>query len=358
MADRAPDAMTGIRGRAARAHLRRPEGCHRAHPKPTPSASSSRAPPPAGPSRAPLNAGPTATPPPTYGPLEMVYLARATAGRRSASRGAISARPWTDRVVRTPRVDDYVWAPDGGSGPRSSMPGRGPGPRTATPNLIDPVDALAFADDSTHALRDPHRAGRGERPADVLAIDFTTGGRSVTPSLSAPEIFSDPPLKEAQFATTAASLARATVADTSSPDPRGPSTYRIDRQTGPTSRRRGAILWPRTSRRGSGGGSAHEHVTSALGGRGAGHGQRDWPGSHVRWAGTNNEVVFTLAAWSAGRATGPLHLGPGRRQGAIALTSNGASFGAEWLGVPQSGCHETDLEVVNPIAVELDDTGA
>ena len=60
--------------------------------------------------------------------------------------------------------------------------------------------------------------------------------------------------------------------------------------------------------------------------------------SHIRWAPTRNEIVFTL-----GRSTS----GGGIRQdlyvwdlvdgnAPLALTSNGAAFGAEWLGVAQS----------------------
>jgi hypothetical protein len=58
----------------------------------------------------------------------------------------------------------------------------------------------------------------------------------------------------------------------------------------------------------------------------------------VRWARSSNEIVFTL---------GFLSSGGGVRQdlyvwdlqdghAAAALTGNGASFGAEWLGSPQA----------------------
>jgi hypothetical protein len=59
--------------------------------------------------------------------------------------------------------------------------------------------------------------------------------------------------------------------------------------------------------------------------------------SHVRWAGTNNEVVFTLGRLVGGGVRQDLYiwdLVDGKAPSP--LTSNGASFGAEWLGVPQS----------------------
>jgi len=59
--------------------------------------------------------------------------------------------------------------------------------------------------------------------------------------------------------------------------------------------------------------------------------------SHIRWAGTNNEIVFTLGRLVGGGVRQDLYvwdLVDGNPPSA--LTSNGASFGAEWLGVPQS----------------------
>ena len=59
--------------------------------------------------------------------------------------------------------------------------------------------------------------------------------------------------------------------------------------------------------------------------------------SHVRWAGTNNTVVFTVGVLVGGGVRQNLYvwdLVDGKAP--LPLTSNGASFGAEWLGVLQT----------------------
>ena len=59
--------------------------------------------------------------------------------------------------------------------------------------------------------------------------------------------------------------------------------------------------------------------------------------SHVRWASTDNEIVFTLGRTVGGGVHQDLYvwdLVDGKAPSA--LTSNGASFGAEWLGVLQA----------------------
>ncbi|MDH4334350.1 MAG: hypothetical protein OEW24_03665, partial [Chloroflexota bacterium] len=59
--------------------------------------------------------------------------------------------------------------------------------------------------------------------------------------------------------------------------------------------------------------------------------------SHVRWAGSSNEVVFTLGRSSPGGGVRQdlyvWDLVQGKAPSP--LTSNGAAFGAEWLGVRQ-----------------------
>ena len=59
--------------------------------------------------------------------------------------------------------------------------------------------------------------------------------------------------------------------------------------------------------------------------------------SHVRWAASNNEIVFTLGRLVGGGVRQDLYvwdLSAGKAP--APLTSNGATFGAEWLGVLQS----------------------
>jgi hypothetical protein len=59
--------------------------------------------------------------------------------------------------------------------------------------------------------------------------------------------------------------------------------------------------------------------------------------SHLRWAGGGNEVVFTLGRLVGGGVRQDLYVWDLVNGKAPApLTSNGASFGAEWLGVLQS----------------------
>jgi hypothetical protein len=57
--------------------------------------------------------------------------------------------------------------------------------------------------------------------------------------------------------------------------------------------------------------------------------------SHVRWAGTSNEIVFTVGVLSAGGGVRQDLYVWNLRQGAepAALTSSGTAFGAEWRGV-------------------------
>jgi hypothetical protein len=59
--------------------------------------------------------------------------------------------------------------------------------------------------------------------------------------------------------------------------------------------------------------------------------------SHIRWAGSDNEIVFTLGRTISGGVRQDLYvwdLADGNPP--APLTSNGAAFGAEWLGVLQA----------------------
>jgi hypothetical protein len=57
--------------------------------------------------------------------------------------------------------------------------------------------------------------------------------------------------------------------------------------------------------------------------------------SHVRWAGSSNEIVFTLGVLSAtGGVRQDLYVWDLKDGGdPLPLTSSGAAFGAEWRGV-------------------------
>jgi Tol biopolymer transport system component len=58
--------------------------------------------------------------------------------------------------------------------------------------------------------------------------------------------------------------------------------------------------------------------------------------SHLRWAPNGSQVVFTLSRPNgAGGVLQDLYLWNLDDAGPIQLTSNGASFGAEFLGSPE-----------------------
>ncbi len=291
---------------------------------------------------------PTAVPPLTFGPLEMTFLGRATSSSPiRLSRRDFSTTSDPTVVAEDPAgVGDYAWAPDGRAG-AAIIAGRavaivdGQQPRT----LADPVDALVFADDSStlYGLRIA-RDGANDR-AEVLSITFDTGATEILATLSYPhpEIVADPALKEAQFADNGGIVRLYVTVD-------GyvvawilgaPAAYRVDPATGVfTQIDHQPVLWSPdqrqrvdvTEKSGVSTMTLFDHdaiarasikVTGLV--------------SHIRWAGSNNEILFTLGrlvgsavhqdlyVWDLGDGTAPLP-----------LTSNGASFGAEWLGVIQS----------------------
>ena len=304
----------------------------------TPGASSSTA----------ASVAPTATPPPAFGPLEMMYLGRATASspiRLSRRDFSTTADP-TVVVEDSSGVGDYAWAPDGRIGAviiagRAVAIEAGKDPRT----LTDPVDALVFADDSTmlYGLRIV-RDGTNDR-AEVLSIDFASGETVVLNTITYPhpEIIADPALKEAQFADNGGIVRLYVTVD-------GfvvawilgaPATYRVDPADGAfTQVEKQPVLWSPDQRQridvseSSGVTTlrlmdldeipqASVNITGLV--------------SHIRWAGSNNEIVFTLGRLVGGGVRQDLYvwdLADGKAPSP--LTSNGASFGAEWLGVLQS----------------------
>ena len=291
---------------------------------------------------------PTATPEPAYGPLEMTYLGRATA----SSPIRLSRRDFSTTADPTVLLEDasgvgrYAWAPDGRVGAgiiggRAVAIESGKDLRT----LTDPVDALVFADDSTmlYGLRIV-RDGTNDR-AEVLSIDFASGATEILNTITYPhpEIIADPALKEAQFADNGGLVRLYVTVD-------GyvvawilgaPATYRIDPASGAfTQVEKPPILWSPDQRRRVDVSEASGITTLTL------VDLDDIPQgsvkitglvSHVRWAGSNNEIVFTLGRLVGGGVRQDLYvwdLVDGKAPSP--LTSNGASFGAEWLGVIQT----------------------
>ena len=320
--------------------------------EPTPSPSSSAAPtftPIPLVTSTPLpTAGPTATPPPTYGPLEMVFLGRSTASApiRLLRRDFTTTAEPVVIAEDDNGVKGYSWAPDGRIG-AAIIDGRAVALVEGEPlrTLTDPVDAIAFADDSTtlYGLRIV-RDGANDR-AEVLTIEFETGTTEVLTTISYPhpQIIADPPLKEAQYADNGGIVRLWSTID-------GyvvvwiqgaPATYRIDPEDGTyTEGERRPVLWSPDQRKRidvSESGTTTtltvrdraEVVVSSVTVSGL--------VSHIRWAGTNNEIVFTLGRTVGGGVRQDLYVWDLVDDRAPSpLTSNGASFGAEWLGVLQS----------------------
>jgi outer membrane biosynthesis protein TonB len=292
---------------------------------------------------------PTATPEPLFGALEMTYLDRATA----ASPIRLSRRDFsttTDPVVvaQDPKgVARYAWAPDGRAGAviisgRAVAIVAGQDPRA----LTEPVDAIAFADDSTtlYGLRIV-KGGTNDR-AEVLSIAFASGTTKVLTTISYPhaEIIADPALKEAQFADNGGIVRLFVTVDghvvawiLGEPS----KTYRIDPSDGTyVVVDAQPVLWsPDQKMRVSVAEKAGITTLTVMNHEAAALGSVKVTGlvSHLRWAGGGNEVVFTLGRLVGGGVRQDLYVWDLVNGKAPApLTSNGASFGAEWLGVLQS----------------------
>ena len=291
---------------------------------------------------------PTASPPPTFGALEMTFQARATATspiRLSRRDFSTTADPAV--IVEDPKgVERYAWAPDGRVGVamisrRAVALVAGQQPRT----LIDPVDALVFAADSTtvYGLRIA-RDGNTDR-AEVLKIAFDTGATQILTTIAYPhpQIIADPPLREAQFADDGGVWRLYVAVDGSLVAwiLGAPASYRIDPATGSfTQVDRQPVPWSPDQR-------SRISLAEALGTSTLTLLDKDGLAkasvkviglvSHIRWAGSNNEIVFTLGRQIGSEMRQDLFvwdLVDGKAPSA--LTSNGASFGAEWLGVLQS----------------------
>jgi hypothetical protein len=291
---------------------------------------------------------PSATAAPTFGALEMTYLGRATA----ASPIRLSRRDFSTKgdpvvLAQDPKgVGKYAWAPDGRVGV-AILSGRAVAvvPGQALRTLTDPVDAVVFGDDSTtlYGLR-ISKDGANDR-AEVLKIDFDTGATVVMTTITYPhpEIIADPALKEAQFADNGGLVRLWATTD-------GylvawilgaPSTYRIDPADGTFSAAAAQpVLWSTDQR-------TRVNVTEKSGITTLTLIDRDELAkatvkitglvSHVRWAASNNEIVFTLGRLVGGGVRQDLYVWDlVNGKAPSPLTSNGASFGAEWLGVLQS----------------------
>jgi hypothetical protein len=324
---------------------------------PSPSASASAPEPSPSPTLAPSptvvpTAGPTAVPPPVFGALDMTYLGRA----KSSSPIRLSRHDFSTTADPTVVLDDpagvthYAWAPDGRigvaiAGGRAVALVEGQPART----LTDPVDAVIFGEDSTtlYGLRiSPD--GANDR-AELLTIDFATGATQILTTISYPhpQIVADPALKEAQFADDGGIVRLYVTVDGSVVAwiLGAPATYQIDPESGAfTQIDHRPVLWSpdqRTRIDLTVGGTAAKPVTTItlLDLAAAPQASVKVPGlvSHIRWAGSDNEIVFTLGRTVSSAVHQDLYvwdLADGKAPSA--LTSSGAAFGAEWLGVLQA----------------------
>jgi hypothetical protein len=288
---------------------------------------------------------PSATQAPSFGPLEMLYLGRATTlapvtlYRRDFSTKAAAI----DVAHAASGIQRYAWSPDGRVGAvlvAGRLVALSPGAETRT--LAEGITAVTFGldADTIYAVK-VVRAGANDR-ADFLKIDFADGATDTLAFVSYPHpvIASEAPLKEAQFVDNGGIVRIYATAD-------GnlvvwllgaPSTYKVDVGDGTvTNIDAQPVLWSgdgqwRTALKESGGSTtiqlfdtaatlkASVTVTGLV--------------SHIRWAGSSNEIVFTLGrAGANGGVRQDLfvwNLVDGKAP--MPLTSNGVSFGAEWLG--------------------------
>lgn len=289
---------------------------------------------------------PTPAPAPEYGPLEMVYLGRPSGlAPVYLLRRDFSKREEPRIMARADiGVANYAWSPDGTVG--AAIIGQrlvairpGGSPRA----LIDGISAVTFgADASTlYAVRIAQQGG--DDVAQVLAIDFRDGDtrRLASMRYPRPAIGPEAPLREAQFIDDGGIVRIYAMADGNLAVwvLGAPATYHVNVGDGTvTEARRQPVLWSpdgswridleerangRTAMtlRNSGGEPVARTTASGL-------------VSHVRWVRSSNEIVFTLGQQNAGGGVRQdLHvwdLRDGRAP--MPLTSNGASFGAEWLG--------------------------
>ena len=329
----------------------------------TPSASASAAPgdPSSGPSaaagasrsaRASASAepsqgpAPTSTPVPSFGPLEMVYLGRQSGVapifllRRDFSK----QRDAQVMAQSEQGIEKFAWSPDGSVGAAITS-GRAVAltPQQEPRRLADNIRALTFGWDAqtVYAVRIT-RDGADDR-AQVLQIDFVGGAVKTLATVRYPHPVTgaETPLREAQFIDDGGMVRIYAVADGNLAlwILGAPSVYRIDAGNGDVSEiRRQPILWSpdgayRVTLEEQGGTTdlrlldRSNDVVAAVSVNGL--------VSHVRWAGTSNEIVFTLGVLSAaGGVRQDLYVWDLKeRNDPLPLTSDGVSFGAEWRGV-------------------------
>jgi hypothetical protein len=240
-------------------------------------------------------------------------------------------------------INKYAWSPDGRVGAciiDGVAVALTPGSQGRT--LAENVSALTFGWDSetmygVRIVRD----GANDR-AEVLEMDFTDASAEVLATMTYPHpaIAPEPALQEAQFIDDGGTVRVYAVAD-------GnlvvwilgaPAVYQIDPGNGDvTEIEKQPTLWSPDGR---------QQIVLTENASGTVIGLRDRTDqtlasttvsglvSHVRWARSGNEIVFTLGRLTAGGGVRQdLYVWDLQNGEAPApLTSNGTSFGAEWVG--------------------------
>ena len=304
----------------------------------------SATPAPSGTASASVAATPT-PPPPTFGALEMIYLSRATATSPIyLYRRDFSVTEEAETLARADQgVEQFAWAPDGRRGV-AIIAGRAVALQedTAARALADGVGEVTFSRDSQTVYAARVARDGANDVAQVLAIDWVSGEQEVigTATYPHPQVSAETALEEAQFIddggvvrlypTTDGRLLLWVLG--------APATYEIDPGGGAMTETTGLPLLASpddlfriTLSESAAGGTliltdadGNERASTAVAGR----------VSHMRWAPNGSEVSFTLGTTgSNGGVVQNLYvwdLVDGKAP--TMITSNGASFGAEWRG--------------------------
>jgi hypothetical protein len=299
----------------------------------------------------PSPSAPEETPQPTaqepaFGPLEMTYL-----GRPSAVAPVylllrdFSVATDPDVLAQAAQgVSSYANSPDGAvaatviGGRAVALDRRG-----RTRALADNITTLTFGWDAETLYAVRITRDGGDDLAKILEIDFASGDtrQLTTIDYPRPVTGAEQPVSEAQFIDNGGLVRLYAVADGNLTlwVLGAPATYRIDPANGDvTEIARQPILW---SPDGTHRVTVHEDGNNtALRLRDRGNNVVASIGvtglvSHIRWAPTSNEIVFTLGSTGAsGGVRQDLYVWDLEdRNDPLPLTSSGAAFGAEWRGV-------------------------
>jgi len=290
---------------------------------------------------------PAPTPAPTYGALEMMYLARPTAfGASELFRNDFATATAPTVVAKSTRdLAHFAVAPDGTVAVAivdrkllALTPGK------ASRTLADNIDAVTFGSDASTVYAVTITRGGANDDAKIVSIGFGSGTTTTltTVNFAHPASPQRSSLDSARFfdeggmdrlyATSDGNVVFWVA---------GAGQWQVDPASGnaiPVTRQ--PVLWsPDGTRRIAITENGAISTLAVVDGTGATISRVQVTGltSHLRWSPGGDEVVFTLGLNSSGGgvrmdlAVWDLVNGKKPHQ----LTANGASFGAEWLGVAQ-----------------------